>query len=524
MSVKKALPEALVNGSVMDFDSALKVVGEYGSEQKKYLYAFSLLNFFIPMQIIGLVFIGREPPVTCQNPHSESACSSTDVCNKYIYGNEFTSIVSEWDLVCDKSYKVSQLQSYLMVGVLLGNFVFGGMSDYIGRRSSFIFALIGLAVVANLSAFTHSLFFFCFLRICIGFFVGGVGMVAYVTINECVGSSQKVFAGSMFQGVFSIGIMGFALMANFLRDWRYLVVASSFPFCFFIFIYWIVPESSRWLASQGRISEAEDILLYIAHKNGNEVKKSAIELVVPSKTISSTKSYGYTDLLKTPVLRKEMLIQAFSWFTCSLVYYGLTLSAGDIASNAYISVALSGLVEIPGIFFCVWCMDSLGRRKCMCLSMITGGFSCFLVIAFSQSGEFGKSVSVVFALIGKMGLSAAFSVVYIYSCELIPTVVRNSGIGFCSICARIAGILAPMATSLGFFNMYALFGFTSVISGVLNLKLPETFGMTSPESIDDVENRTTNKQPTSTTMVDSETVHDMEERISMLQNTDTSVT
>ena len=31
----------------------------------------------------------------------------------------------------------------------------------------------------------------------------------------------------------------------------------------------------------------------------------------------------------------------------SLVYYGLTLSAGELAGNRYVNIFLSGLVEMP---------------------------------------------------------------------------------------------------------------------------------------------------------------------------------
>ena len=47
------------------------------------------------------------------------------------------------------------------------------------------------------------------------------------------------------------------------------------------------------------------------------------------------------------------------------------------------------------------------------------------------------------SLVGKFGASAGFAVIYVYSAELFPTVMRNSGIGFCSLMARIGGILAP---------------------------------------------------------------------------------
>ena len=46
-------------------------------------------------------------------------------------------------------------------------------------------------------------------------------------------------------------------------------------------------------------------------------------------------------------------------------------------------------------------------------------------------------------MIGKLGSAAAFAVIYVFSAELYPTVVRNAGMGASSCCARIGGILAP---------------------------------------------------------------------------------
>lgn len=57
-------------------------------------------------------------------------------------------------------------------------------------------------------------------------------------------------------------------------------------------------------------------------------------------------------------------------------------------------------------------------------------------------------VTTVLALIGKMGLTAGFSTIYIYSAELFPTVVRNSGMGASSCMARVGGMLAPYVADL----------------------------------------------------------------------------
>jgi len=54
-----------------------------------------------------------------------------------------------------------------------------------------------------------------------------------------------------------------------------------------------------------------------------------------------------------------------------------------------------------------------------------------------------EPLTLTFAVIGKMGSAASFGVIYVYSMELYPTVVRNSGMGASSCVARIGGMIAP---------------------------------------------------------------------------------
>ena len=44
-------------------------------------------------------------------------------------------------------------------------------------------------------------------------------------------------------------------------------------------------------------------------------------------------------------------------FVNAMVYYGLTLKAGDFGSSRYISIAMVGLVEIPADLVALYCMD-----------------------------------------------------------------------------------------------------------------------------------------------------------------------
>ncbi|KAF1449044.1 Solute carrier family 22 member 13, partial [Spheniscus demersus] len=88
-------------------------------------------------------------------------------------------------------------------------------------------------------------------------------------------------------------------------------------------------------------------------------------------------------------------------------------------------------------------------------------------------------VTTVLAIIGKFTASASFSTSYIYSAELFPTVVRQTGVGLCSMSARVAGIIAPLIRLLDQYHRaipMAVFGSAPVVGGLLCVLLPETRG------------------------------------------------
>lgn len=98
---------------------------------------------------------------------------------------------------------------------------------------------------------------------------------------------------------------------------------------------------------------------------------------------------------------------------------------------------------------------------------------------------------VLFAMCGKLAITASYGTIYIFSAEQFPTVIRNVGMGTASMAARVGGILAPYINLLSDvwkpFPMI-IFGACAFAGGLLSLFLPETLNKTLPETIEDGEN------------------------------------
>ncbi len=46
-------------------------------------------------------------------------------------------------------------------------------------------------------------------------------------------------------------------------------------------------------------------------------------------------------------------------------------------------------------------------------------------------------------MIGKFFISISFAVIYVFTAELYPTLLRSTGVSTGSFCARIGGVIAP---------------------------------------------------------------------------------
>lgn len=530
----------------MHFDELLKTLGELGHYQRTRLFLICLVSIVCAFHAMNMVFVGANPKKKCQVPYvnlssasgaknvtldqwasylrraDEDACEiynpdevynsvsngsytfqelssgETNVsfskvsCSNWEFSREVygDTIVTQFYLVCDSAWLRSTSKTLYFFGRLLGAVVFGQLSDIFGRRPMFFAGLLMLLIVGCVAAASPSMFVFIPFYILQGAAQTGLFLVAYTMCTELVGPSYRVLAGFLIQGFYSIGYMALSGVAYLIYDWRYIEVAITLPVVLFAAYLCILPESIRWLLSKGREEEAKEIIKKVAETNKVSITEDMLEdLRSPSekqKEAVDDRKYTFVDLFRPFRMLILSLNVWFNWLVNAMVYYGLALGTDNLGGDPYINFMIAGAVEIPAYIMCVLCLNRVGRKKPLTITMIFGGVSC-IASAFVPSDL--VALKVTLAMLGKFGITASYAIIYLMAAEVFPTVVRNIGMGISSMSARIGGMLAPQILDLGAVwgpLPLLLFGVLSAVAGSLALLLPETNGRPLPQTIEDV--------------------------------------
>ncbi|XP_055696243.1 organic cation transporter protein-like [Lutzomyia longipalpis] len=422
---------------------------------------------------------------------SGQPANATITCDKWVYDDRKyeSSTVTEWDMVCSKSFLTATSDSLFMVGVLLGSIIFGHLSDKMGRKPIFFASLVIQVVFGVLAGIAPEYFTYTISRIVVGATTSGVFLVAYVLAMEMVGPKWRLFAGTVMMMFFSVGYMLTAAFAYFFPAWRDLQIALTLPGLLFLCYWWFIPESARWLLSKRRKAEAIATIEKAAKENKVTIPTEVLDnLIEPEKKEDADKpAPSLFDLFRYPNLRRKSLLIFFDWFVNSGTYYGLSWNTNNLGGNDLLNFVISGAVEIPAYVFLLFTLNRWGRKTILCGCMLVAGTMLLLTMAVPEAQNW---LIILLAMLGKLAITASYGTIYIFSTEQFPTVIRNVGIGAASMFARFGGILAPYFNLLGdIWKPFPLiiFGAMAFAGGLLSLFLPETLGRTLPDTIADGE-------------------------------------
>lgn len=392
--------------------------------------------------------LAQRTPLSYVRSSIEQINTTVPCTNGWNYDSSiFTStVISEWNLVCDKDYYTTLALVLFGVGGLIGNYIFGYLQDSWGRRPSFYTYLIIEVVACALSAIAPNFIIWLILRVIVGLTVPAILASPYVLAIELVGPDKRSFCTLISNIAYSIGLVLLSGVVYLVRSWRFLSLAVSLPLLILLTCYPALPESPRWLVAIGDYRRAAKIMKRIGRVNkkplpGNYEDVLRCKMEKPTTTRQTHKQmYGISDLFATKNMCQKTLIITFIWFANTSVYVGLSYYAPALGGDEIWNFFLAGAVELP-TYFILWpSMHYFGRRWILCISMMIGGVAC-LATFLSQHD---KSITLLLYCVGKMGISSAFVVLPLAASELYPTVVRGLGMSFSSVIGMIGPIVIPI--------------------------------------------------------------------------------
>ena len=135
----------------------------------------------------------------------------------------------------------------------------------------------------------------------------------------------------------------------------------------------------------------------------------------------------------------SIIITSIDRMIDSMIFYGLSFQASNLGSNTYLTLASISAVDIPANLLVTLLMYFYGRKKVLFLFSLLAGLSCISTIFIPQSSP----LFTIVAIFGKSNISASYTLMYVYSAEIFPTVLRSTGVGLCTVFSRVGGIIAP---------------------------------------------------------------------------------
>lgn len=176
-------------------------------------------------------------------------------------------------------------------------------------------------------------------------------------------------------------------IALWLGNWQMITIVTSTPLLLAIFTPWVIPESARWLVSQGKIDRAIGILKRFERINGKSIKPSIYEdfkssCVKIQEEEAENNSYSILDLFKTPRLRNITILLIFIWMLISLVFDGHIRNVGALGLNVFVTFTVAAATECPADIILTLTLDRWGRRWLAFGTMVLSGVFSIIATAF----------------------------------------------------------------------------------------------------------------------------------------------
>ncbi|HVA13831.1 MAG TPA: MFS transporter [Stellaceae bacterium] len=346
------------------------------------------------------------------------------------------------------------LISAAFAGQFVGAIAFGYIGERIGRKWAFVVALTIFGLCSIAAALAQSVDQIIVARVIQGVGLGAEVPLAAALFTEFVRGSARgrfimIYESVFVWGIFLAPVAGLACYALFgpALGWRVLFALGGLPLIVAAIAAWRLPESPRWLASKGRLAEAETMVADME----DEAQRLGKKLLPTHRVTVAPQTTRFSELFRG-IYGKRTFVVWTMWFSAYFISNGfqswaptLYMKIGGLpASSALMLTILSGAVQLATCYVIAISVDKHGRRP-----WFAGGFALAAVAALvgaivtGPMGMRGWEPLLACGIVMTVGTGANSLGVYLYTPELYPTRMRAWATATGSSMNRLGSFIAP---------------------------------------------------------------------------------
>lgn len=342
------------------------------------------------------------------------------------------------------------LMASALIGTIIGSVAVGKPADRYGRRYVLFWIAIFYFVSALGTAFAWDWYSFVFFRFLGGLAVGGASVVSPMYIAEISPAAYRGRLVALTQFNIVLGILS-AFVSNYIivslglgeNEWRWMFGVQAVPAAAFYFLLFLTPRSPRWLMTQGRETEARQVLELVGvdeSSGGVDAELATIRQSLDLERHNLEEPFFQCKYM-TPI-KMAFWIAAFNQLSGinAVLYYSKRIfeSAGYGAQAGLLNSIGLGVINLVFTIVGVSLIDHFGRRKLMIIGSL--GYIISLSItawAFSTQqtangfSELGSKVVLVslLAFIASHAIGQG-AVIWVFIGEIFPNRLRARGQAF----------------------------------------------------------------------------------------------